>query len=963
LSKADEKKNNLHYICNALTKQPLTQIIRNYQPKSLNERYRRHKNPLRYDFKLENPYPFMQRLKHYYITKEDVDLNVIKPKKFEVCLIVKIFFLRLNNSHLPKKFEAFLEELKARTQESRKEEKKKSKQIRDFRKFLRRENVSKVRSTKSRNEFRAIRLLYNSFLAGKTYSKKQKEFLRRLQNRSRIREIQVLFKREKNNAILNDLGEPLENSDNERDSPLIEEESSRPSSKNTSLLIKNGEPKMVENDLCMENIHENILVDNDNEKPCEGCPKQLTKEFCPYCKYYLLYQRRITDVNDIVELNLDEFNRALEQDSDQVIGVESSREDLLEGPLKGNAKNEILSVDNDEVVVENLRKKNLPKKEKNKPKRFHLKLPVIKKKVKIVLDLTVHKRRQRNFLNGIKNASITDVLIESSLSATRPEKELQEREHNGMGATRSRKKVAGIVKIKPKHAPRQLSDNAKTLIKNVGIIHILCLFFLPSFLFVTIPKTEITSFLGLFLLLTYLVVSLYVISFSIRSLLLRKNRFRKLTFRLRHPLIKSLKIFRHELEENAFNLDEIQKNGTKKTRLKYKNRFEEIKISKNPKNKDKNKQKQTIRGRKAFFSFLLTEVYDVKTGNNLEEVRKRTKKRAKFKEINRVENIEITFKRPRELARNKRVFYDFLLEKVFGKKHLKNNKLKHPISHLRPKKKKTKVKVVRRKRSVGLFRNSNRFYNESFENNSTNNSFTVPRKEDLKKIQELNKEIPLKSFRIVHYHDMESRIEYEENLTQKYRKEEGIPDSYLVNEKIRDISDSDRVIGLYLEKNHREKFDKFFNRNLTLAKLLNYSTDLSLIKIAKNRDKWTIIADLNTDNNVLKQQLSNLLEKVSKSILIFKDIELSYRREYNRILLDDPYVKLLIPLQLQLNLIELSQNAKLINKNLKFWLVSRKERRRFEKLLKTIRTSYQILNYADLIGLATLKARDVRLPE
>jgi hypothetical protein len=64
---------------------------------------------------------------------------------------------------------------------------------------------------------------------------------------------------------LNNLGAPPENSDNERDSPLIYEESSRPSSKNTSLLIKNGEPKMVENNLCIEQEQENILSDNDNE--------------------------------------------------------------------------------------------------------------------------------------------------------------------------------------------------------------------------------------------------------------------------------------------------------------------------------------------------------------------------------------------------------------------------------------------------------------------------------------------------------------------------------------------------------------------------------------------------------------------------------------------------------------------------------------------------------------------------
>ncbi|MBA7677673.1 hypothetical protein ES703_85933 [subsurface metagenome] len=308
-------------------------------------------------------------------------------------------------------------------------------------------------------------------------------------------------------------------------------------------------------------------------------------------------------------------------------------------------------------------------------------------------------------------------------------------------------------------------------------------------------------------------------------------------------------------------------------------------------------------------------------------------------------------------------FHDFLLKKVFDKRYLKNNKLNHPISPSRSKGKRTKVKVVRRKRSVGPFRSHFRSINESLGNNSTNNTFTVPCKEDLKKIQELNKKIPLKTSRIVRYHDMESRIEYEEELTQKYRKEEGIPGSYLVNEKIRDIGDSDNVIEIYLEKNHREKFDKFFNRNLTLSKLLCYSTDLSLIKIAKNRSKWTIIADLGTDNNALKLQLSILLEKVSKSILIFKNVEESYRREYNRFLLDDSYAKLLIPLQLQLNLIELSQNAKLINKNLKFWLVSRKERRLFKKLFRMIRISYQILNYEDLIDLAALKAKDKRLPE
>ena len=208
MSKADIKSNNLHYICNALAKEPLTRIIRNFQPKSLSEKYRRYKNPLRYDFTLKNPYFFMYRLKHYYLTREEVDLSVIKPIKFEVCLIVKIFFLKLNNSLLPIKFETFLEELKARTQKARKVETKKSKQIRDFRKFLRSKSITKVYSSKSKNEFRAIRLLYNSILDGKSYSKEQKELLWKLQNRTRKREAQERLKRERNNANLKDLGEP-----------------------------------------------------------------------------------------------------------------------------------------------------------------------------------------------------------------------------------------------------------------------------------------------------------------------------------------------------------------------------------------------------------------------------------------------------------------------------------------------------------------------------------------------------------------------------------------------------------------------------------------------------------------------------------------------------------------------------------------------------------------------------------
>ena len=132
MSKANVKNYNTQYIYDILAKKSLIRIINSYQPTSIAEKYRLYKNPLKYNFAKEDSYLFWKRLKNYFLTKEDVDLNVIKPINFEVCLIVKIFFLRLNNSPLPKKNKTFLKELKTRTNKSRKTEARKSDQIHDF---------------------------------------------------------------------------------------------------------------------------------------------------------------------------------------------------------------------------------------------------------------------------------------------------------------------------------------------------------------------------------------------------------------------------------------------------------------------------------------------------------------------------------------------------------------------------------------------------------------------------------------------------------------------------------------------------------------------------------------------------------------------------------------------------------------------------------------------------------------
>ena len=187
---------------------------------------------------------------------------------------------------------------------------------------------------------------------------------------------------------------------------------------------------MLENNLNME--RKNVPV--DKEKYCEKCPKKLTKEFCTYCKFFLLYERDINNVYDSVEYNLDDFYRALEQDADQLIEMETSKENLLEGPIKGNAKTEIITIDKDKVILENTKKKD------NKLEKLHLIFAATKKKVDNLLDLTVYKRRERTFLNGIKKASITNVLIRSSFQSISPEKNSQKKVYSDIERMRNRKK-------------------------------------------------------------------------------------------------------------------------------------------------------------------------------------------------------------------------------------------------------------------------------------------------------------------------------------------------------------------------------------------------------------------------------------------------------------------------------------------------------------------------------------------
>jgi hypothetical protein len=456
---------------------------------------------------------------------------------------------------------------------------------------------------------------------------------------------------------------------------------------------------------------EKILV--DNEKSCEKCPKKLTKESCTYCKYFLLYEREITDIYDNVEPNLDDFYCALEQDVDQIIGVEPSQEDLLEGSLEETGETEILSIDNDKIIIEN------PKKEENKLKKLHLKFPVIKKTVKNVLDLTVYKRRERKFLNGIKNASVTDVLIESSLSATRPEKDIQEKVHNDMNTTRIRKRIAKFVRIKPKNTRNQLWDNTKTktLVKNIGIISLLCVLLLPRYLWT--PELKFTrdfSFFSAIVLWTSFFVFLYCAIFFLKLLLLRKNKGKP---KNKISLIKSLKTFRSELESKGL--------------VFYKRR----------------------KSAQYFFEYMDKKVYN-----------KNKKIYAKNLSAD-IDNIEETIRQKAHKSTTKCDLFYLFINQFYSKK---TSKSKESIKDNRPKLRVIKSEIVRFNNALTSYGNIE--VSDKTLEKERDASITIPAasKEDLKLIKALNKEITLKSAQIPYYNDMESREQYEKELIEKYEE-------------------------------------------------------------------------------------------------------------------------------------------------------------------------------------------------
>jgi len=225
-------------------------------------------------------------------------------------------------------------------------------------------------------------------------------------------------------------------------------------------------------------------------------------------------------------------------------------------------------------------------------------------------------------------------------------------------------------------------------------------------------------------------------------------------------------------------------------------------------------------------------------------------------------------------------------------------------------------------------------------------------KEALKKIHELNKKPSPKFFFPLIYGSKK-----EHKIIQAYNKKEGIPDYYLVNEKLTKVSVDDQNLELYLEKNHRDDFNTFFEKNLTLSGLLHYSSKINLIQIAKSRDNWLYIASSNQIRSTIVDGFSGVMEKMIKSILIFEYIENSYRQEFNNFK-KLHHSKLLIPIQFDRNLIDLAQNIKIVDKNLKFRKVSNKDRKQFKILVRKIRRSCLLLRSMHVFELAQFEIQD-----
>ena len=473
-------------------------------------------------------------------------------------------------------------------------------------------------------------------------------------------------------------------------------------------------------------------IKSDIVRTCEICPKNFKEESCTYCKFFLLYNKGITDIDDYSDPYLDEFEYSVsEQDLDQFLGEEVSPVKL---PQREPSQKDSLTDDLKESTKTKISKKENKKTKTKKPKetkigasnsRYFAIKKKIKQKTKKILDLTVYRRRESIFLNGLKNASITNTLIEPNLFTNSLEKDIQEKVCEDINTIRVRQKSVRSFKGSSKQNSELTKNKNHSLIRNIGIISLLCFLLLPRFLWSPDLKyLNNFSFLTSILLWTFLIVSFYCIIFSLKRLLIRKPK-NKPKFFCKTSLQRSLKALKSKwIDFNHY-----------------------------PKSAD-------------YFYQYFNKKTNVNEISNADSLNKRTESQDVCK------------------STTKRGLFDLLTDLFYSKTPYR---LKETIKNNSP-----KLRIV--KSEIAKFNNtltvSKKIENLDEEVKEQSSSITVPiaTKEDLQKIKTLNEDIKLKSLHIVHYHDLESREEYDKRTEQRYEEKKKAELSELIElEKKKEI--------------------------------------------------------------------------------------------------------------------------------------------------------------------------------
>jgi len=468
-------------------------------------------------------------------------------------------------------------------------------------------------------------------------------------------------------------------------------------------------------------------IESDIVRTCEICPKNFKEESCTYCKFFLLYNKGITDVDNYADPYLDEFKYSVsEQDLDQFLGEEISPVKLSqrEPSQKDSLKSDLKKSTKAELSKSRVNKAKETKKVKIKAKKH--KFSVIKKKIKEkaenILDLTVYKRRESSFLNGLKNASITNILIGPGLSANPLEKDIQEKMHEDLNKIGIRHKITKEFKISSKHGSKLLKTKPNSFIKNIGIISLLCFLLLPRFIWSPDAKyANDFSFLTTLFLLFLFIVSIYCATHFLKRLLVRKPKSKPKIF-CKASLISSLKTLKSNLENKGVNFYKPSKSTDYFFQYWEKQTLKNEFVNKDPDNKE----------------------------NNNQEISKPTTKRDLF---------------------------DLLFDLFYSKKP---ELVKKPIRVSSPKLRVIKSELAKFNNVLTVSKKVGDSDNAGDKDQSPSITVPIATKEDLQKIKTLNEDTKLKSFRVVHYHDMESREEYDRKIEQRYEEKKKAEHSELI---------------------------------------------------------------------------------------------------------------------------------------------------------------------------------------